>query len=180
MKNNIIKEIEEKLAKDEKIIFNDKFYNLLLDDYLLYFIHKNFNGIEYKIITYIKSFIKIILENKFNSNDNNKFNLEKLSVRLNWIESYSMEIISIIKIYLFLYSYNKGDELNKKIKDTITKISNEYNNLEISDNMKLINRTFYNIIDSLINVLICSLNIILSEIKDQERLNDLIDNLNNL
>ena len=79
-----------------------------------------------------------------------------------------------------MHSYNKGDELNKKIKDTIPEINNEYNNLEITNNMKLINRTFYNTIDSLINVLICNLNIILSEIKDQERLNDLIDNLNNL
>ena len=107
MKNNIIKKIEEKLAKGEKIKFNDKFYNLLFEDYLLYFIHKNFNGIEYKTITNIKSFIKIILENKFNSNDNNKFNLEKLSSQLNWIESYSMEIISIIKMYFFCIHITK-------------------------------------------------------------------------
>ena len=178
-KNNIIKEIEEKLAKGEKIIFYDKFYDLLFEDYLLYFIHKNIKEFELKKIINIKSFIKIILENKFNLNDN-KFNLEILSALLNWIETYSMEIISIINMYLFLNKYDKSNELNIKIKDTIPELNKEYDKLEISNNMKLINRTFYNIIDSLINILICNLNKILSEIKNQESLKDLIDNLNNV
>ena len=124
MKNNIIKEIEEKLAKGEKNIFYDKFYDLLFEDYLLYFIHKNIKEYEFKKIINIKSFIKIILENKFNLNDN-KFNLEILSAILNWIETYSMEIISIINMYLFLNKYEKSNELNEKIKGTIPELNKD-------------------------------------------------------
>ena len=175
MKNNIIKEVESKLAKGEK----NKFYNLLFEDYLLTFIDKNFKGLKYKSIFGIKAFMEIILENKFDLNENNS-DLEKLSFKVNWIESYSMEIISIIKMYIFLATFKKSDDLNKKIKDTISELNEEYNKLNISENSKLINRIFYITIGSLINTLIYDLNIILSGIKDQESLNVLLDNLNNI
>ena len=40
---------------------------------------------------------------------------DSLNALFNWIESYSMEIISLINLYIFLNKYKKGDELNKKI-----------------------------------------------------------------
>ena len=173
MKNNIIKEIDAKFAK------KNIFYNKLFDDYLLLFIDKNFKGQNNKSIISIKSFMKIILENKFNLNEDN-LDIQKISTLFNWIESYSLEIISMIKMFVFLNSYKKNDDLNEKIKNQIPKTNIDYNKLNISNNIKIINRVFYNIIDSLISILISDLNQILSEIKDQESLDTLLDNLNNI
>ena len=58
-------------------------------------------------------------------------------------------------------------------------LNKEYNDLKIDENIKIINRTFYVIIGSLINVFISDLDKILSEIKSQESLKNLLDNLNN-
>ena len=87
-KNKIIMEVESKLEKGEK----NKFYNLLFDDYLLFFIYRSFKEEKSIDIKNIKLFIYLILNNKF------KFNtiindMKNLSILLNWIESYSTEII---------------------------------------------------------------------------------------
>ena len=50
----------------------------------------------------------------------------------------------------------------------------------MNSNIKIINRVFYIITGSLINLLISNLNQILSKINEQESLNDLLDNLNNI
>ena len=173
--NNIIKEIETILPEGEK----NKFYNLLFEDYLFTFINKNLNLQKLKLINSIKPLMRTILENKFNFNENN-INLENFCTRLNWIESYSMEITSIIKMFIFLNSFKIEEDLNSRIKEKIKELNEEYNNFKLPENIKIINRIFYIIIGSLINLLISDLNKILSEIKDQQRHNDLLDNLNNL
>ena len=177
IKNNTIKEIELKLAKGEK----NKFYILLLEDYLLAFILKNLNLKQQnmEIILSIKSFLQIILNNKFNYTENN-INIENLSLQLNWIESYSMEIVSILNMFIFLNNFSKDINLNEKIKEKIDEINIEYDNFNISQNIKIINRVFYNIIGSLINLLISDLNKILAEIISQQSLNDLLNDLNNI
>ena len=174
-KNNLIKEIESRLSKGEKY----KFYNLLLEDYLLTFIIKNFNLQKFLSNANIIDFIKIILINKFNLNEKN-LNLEDISLIFNFIESYSMEIVSIIKMYIFLNSFKVGNELNQKIEEKISEINEKYNNMDIPENIKIINRVFYNTMETLINILIANLDKILLEIKTQENLNTLLDNLNNV
>ena len=174
-KNNLIKEIESRLSKGEKY----KFYNLLLEDYLLTFIIKNFNLQKFVSNANIIAFIKIILINKFNLNEKN-LNLEDISLIFNFIESYSMEIVSIIKMYIFLNSFKVGNELNQKIEEKISEINEKYNNIDIPENIKIINRVFYNTMETLINILIANLDKILLEIKTQENLNTLLDNLNNV
>ena len=177
MKNNIIKEIQQKNGKGLK----KKFYNLLLDDYLLTFIDKNFSNLKNDIMVSVKSFLKIIISHKFNLTEYNNIDLSNLSAQLNWIESYSIEIISIIKIYIFLNSNNKNpEEINKKIQDVLPKLNKEYTNLKITNNVKKINGAFYNIIGSLINILISDLNIFLSEVEDQENLNVLLNKFNSI
>ena len=176
LQNDIIKEIEAKFAKGEK----NKLYNLLLEDYLLYFINKNFNGQNFNKISQIKLFLKILLDNKFPSNENSS-DLNKISTQFNWLESYSLEIISIIKMYIFLESFKKNnDDCNQKIKEKIPEINQKYNDLNLGENIKIINRVFYNIIGSLINIFILNLEQILSEIKNQESLNNLLENLNSI
>ena len=91
-----------------------------------------------------------------------------------------MEITSIIKMFIFLNSFKIEEDLNARIKEKIKELNEEYNNFNLPENIKIINRIFYIIIGSLINLLISDLNKILSEIKDQQRHNDLLDNLNNL
>ena len=173
-KITIINEIEKKLVEEEK----NKFYNLLLSDYLLTFIDKNFKGMTKELINNLKSFVNIILDNKFDLKENN-LDLENLSSILNWIDSYSMEIISFINIYKYLSSNKNGANLIKMIIDKIPELSKKYDNLKLSTNIKLINKVFYIIIGSLINLLFYELNQILLEIEDQESLNNLLDNLNN-
>jgi len=176
MKNNILKKIEAVLPKGEK----HKFYSLLFEDYLLTFINKNFKELKYKSLINIKSFLKIILENKFNLNDN-YINLLGFFNRFNWIESYSKEIVLIIKIYIFLNLYIEDDELNKKIKETISEINQEYKNKYYNNNnIKIINSVFYIIIDALINIFISGLNQIFIKIKSQESLSNLLNDLNNI
>ena len=171
-----VKEIESALAKGEKI----EFYKLLLDDYLLTFINKNIKRIELKEIKSIKAFIKIILENKFSFNENS-LDLKNLSTQLNWLESYSLEIISIIQMYIFLNSFENENDLIDKIKNIISELNEEYNNNNIiPKTIKIINRVFYIIIGSLIRILISDLNQILSDINNQISLDKLLDNLNNI
>ena len=153
---------------------------LLFEDYLLYYIFKNFNEQKKELIASIKDFIKILLNIKFNFEDNT-IDLLNLATRINWIQSYSMEIVTIIKTYIFLNSFEKGEDLNKKIKIKIQELGVLYNNnIDINNNIKIINRPFYNIIGALINILISNLSQILSEIKNQEKLNELLDKLNNI
>ena len=171
-----LKEIESTLAKGEKI----EFYKLLLDDYLLTFINKNIKMIEFKTIKSIKTFIKIILENKFNFNENS-LDPKNVSTQLNWLESYSLEIISIIQLYIFLNTFENENDLIDKIKNIISGLSEENNNNnDIPKNIKIVNRVFYIIIGSLIRILISDLDQILSDIKDQISLDKLLDNLNNI
>ena len=178
IKNNIIKEIEENLAKGEKV----KFYYLLLDDYLLTFICKFLKNQKLKTINNIKSFVKIFLNYKYKFNEN-CLNLTLLLKIFIWIELYSLEIISIIKMYSFMNSFIKNDvlnNLNEEIKDKISELNQEYENLEMNKNIKNINGIFNNIIGSLIIIFISNLNHILSEIKGEENLTILLDNLNDI
>ena len=91
-KNVILKEIESKFNESEK----NKFYNLFLKDYLLYFIFKNSIEEKETDINNIKSFLEIILMDKFKLNINYLDRKDLLNLLI-WIESYSMEIITIIK-----------------------------------------------------------------------------------
>ena len=179
-KNKLIKEIEIKFQKGKKNIF----YNLLIEDYLFYFIDSNFKGQKLISINYIKSFMKIILCNKFDFKESNS-DIYDVSTMLNWIQSYSYEIVCLIKLYSSLNSFiqnndENNNKLDEKIKKNITESNYEYENLDINKNIKIINRVFYNIIGSLIKTLIIDLNNILSNIKNQEQFNNLLDNLNNL
>ena len=174
-KNHIINEIE-KMAKGEK----NKLYNLLFDDYIFYFIKKNFKEEKLNSISSIKSFIKIILDNKINLNENG-LDLKKISMQINWLEAYSLEIIPIIKMYSFLDLYKKDNDLNENIKKKIKEMNQKYKKKsDINQNTKMVNRVFYNIIGSLINILISNINQILSEIKAQENLENLLDNFKGL
>ena len=92
-----------------------------------------------------------------------------------------MEIISIIRLFLFFNSFNYANcNLIEKIKNNIKELNEEYDKYNISKDIKIINRPFYNIISSLIKVIISDLENILSSINDQEKFNNLLDNLNNI
>ena len=176
-KNDLIKEIESKFGKGEKI----KFYNLLLEDYLLYFInnYNEENKLSLSSIVNIKEIIKIILSSKFGTQKNEDTKI--ISQKFNWIESYSIEIISIIKLFLFLNSFNHtNNNLIEKIKNNIIELNEEYDKFNINNNIKLINRPFYIMIGSLIKIIISDLENILSNIQDQEKFNNLLDDLNNI
>ena len=177
LKNNLIKDIKG-LDKGMK----NKFSDLLEEDNLLSFIEQNFKGLTIQSMIYVKEFMEIILKNKFKDDKYNNLNLDfqKISFVLNWIESYSIEIITIINFYLFLHSFENNNDLNKMIEKKISEINKEYENLNINNNIKIINRIFYIIIGSLISILISKLNIILSKIKEKNDLNKLIDSLNNI
>ena len=60
-------------------------------------------------------------------------------------------------------------------KEKIPEMNQKYNDLNLGENIKIINRVFYNIIGSLINIFILNLDQILSEIKNQESLNNLLE-----
>ena len=176
-KDELIKEIESKFGKGDKI----KFYNLLLEDYLLYFIIKYYedNKLSLSSIINIKEIIKIILSNKFGINKDE--DIKFISQQLNWIESYSMEIISIIKLFLFLNSFNYANRnLIEKMKNNIKELNEEYDKYNITKNIKIINRPFYSMIGSLIKIIISDLEIILSSIQGQEKFNNLLNDLNNI
>ena len=178
MKNKIIQKIEEKLAKSSK----NKIYNLLLDDYLFYFVYKNFKELNLETMINIKPFLRIILDNVDNKSTLNENNIDigKISPLFNWVETYSMEIIPIIQMYLFLNSFKKEEQLNKRIKEEIANLNNEYKELNISENIKIINRIFYITIGSLIKILISELSQILSGINNKENLDELLDKMNNI
>jgi len=176
-KIELIKNFESKFGKYEKI----KFYNLILEDYLLYFINKyyEYNKLSQSSITNIKEIIKIILSNKFGTYKDG--DIRNISQQLNWIESYSMEIISIIKIFIFLDSFNYTNcNLIEKMKNNIKELNEEYDKIKITQNIKIINKPFYSMIGSLIKILISDLENILSNIHDQEKFNILLDDLNNI
>ena len=175
LKNDLIKEIKKTFGKGEK----NKFCNLLFEDYLLYFIDNHFKGQNIQSMISVKDLMIIIVNNKFGSNNKN-LDIENISLKFNWIESYSIEIVSVIKFYLFLYSFENNNNLNEKIRNNISELNNEYEIFNTSANIKLINRVFYNIIGSLIRILISELNNILSKIKEQNDLDALVDNLNNI
>ena len=175
LKNELIKDIEQNFGKAEK----NKFYNLLLEDNLLYFIDNHFKEQNVQSMISIKEFMKIILDNKYDSSKMNS-DIKNISLKFNWIESYSIEIISVIEFYIFLYSFENNNGINEKIKNNISELNNDYEIFNINANIKLINRVFYIIIGALIRILISELNNILSKIKDQKDLDILVDNLNNI
>ena len=178
LKNNLIIDIKVNFDKGEKKDFSD----LLVEDNLLSFIEKNFKELSIQSTLKVKEFLGIILKNKFDDIKYNSLNLDfqKISLELNWIESYSIEIITIINFYLFLHSFENNNELNKTVENKISEINIDYENLSIDNNIKIINRIFYIIIGSLIRTLISKLNVIISKIKEKNDLNQLIDNLNNI
>ena len=175
LKNELIKDIEQNFGKAEK----NKFYNLLLEDNLLYFIDNHFKEQNVQSMISIKEFMKIILDNKYDSSKMNS-DIKNISLKFNWIESYSIEIISVIEFYIFLYLFENNNGINEKIKNNISELNNDYEIFNINANIKLINRVFYIIIGALIRILISELNNILSKIKDQKDLDILVDNLNNI
>ena len=175
-KNNLIKDIKVNFGKAEKI----KFCNLLLEDDLLNFIDKNFKGLTIQSMICLKEFLKIILNNKFDLKNYKNYDFQKISHIFNLIESYAIEIITIMNFYIFLKSFENNNNLNEKIEKYISEIRNEYDGLNINKNIKIINRIFYIIIGSLIYILISELNNIVSKIKEKNDLNNLIDNLNNI
>ena len=171
---DIIKIMGSKLDQGVKI----KFYNLLFKDYILYFINKYYKEEKDFNINDIKSLIEMILDNKFKIN-NIQIDLKIISSTLIWIESYSMEILLIIKFYNYISMFIKG-KLLEKIRNEIILLNNQYDNLEIDKNIIIVNRVFYIILASLIKVFISNLSDILSPIKDIENYNFLINNLKNI
>jgi len=92
-----------------------------------------------------------------------------------------MELISIIKLFLFLNSFNNANfNLIENIKNNIIDLNEEYDKYNINKNIKIINRPFYSMIGSLIKVIISHLENILSNIQEQEKFNNLLDELNNI
>jgi len=76
-----------------------------------------------------------------------------------------MELISIIKLFLFLNSFNNANfNLIENIKNNIIDLNEEYDKYNINKNIKIINRPFYSMIGSLIKVIISHLENILSNI----------------
>ena len=169
--NKIIKSI-----KDEDYGIKEQFFNILLEDYLLFFIYKNYKEEKSIYINDFKLFFKMILNNKFDMNKTN--NIKDFCSKINWIETYSFELISILTIFGFL---------RESINDLINKVNEQLNKNKLilkpknySDNLNLINGVFYLCIESLIQILIINLNILLKKIKFQEQFNNFINELNNI
>ncbi len=66
------------------------------------------------------------------------------------------------------------------MKNNIKELNEEYDKYNITKNIKIINRPFYSMIGSLIKIIISDLEIILSSIQDQEKFNNLLNDLNNI
>ena len=174
IKNKAIKKIESEFNKGDK----DQFYKFLLSDYLIFLIYKYLKDEKIISIMDIKLFIQIILELKFESNTNN-IDFQKLCVEINWIGTYISEIISIIKVYIFLNNFD-NDNLIEKIKNKFEDLNSEFESLEVNENMKLINKVFFIIIGSLVKVYISNINNFLSTIEDQNKFNIQKDNISNI
>ena len=174
IKNKTIKKIESDFNKGDK----DQFYKFLLSDYLIFLIYKYIKDEKIISIMDIKLFLQIILELKFGSNTNN-IDFQNLCVEINWIGTYIFEIIPIIKVYIFLNTFDNNN-LIEKIKNNFEDLNSEYESLEINDNMKLINKVFFIIIGSLIKVFISNINNFLLTIEDQNKFNIQKDNISNI
>ena len=186
IKNEIIKKVES-INGEEKSIF----YKLLLDDFLYFLIFKYIKEEKDHSIINIKSFIYIVLSIL----PKEEIDLNNLAVQLNWLVTYINEIIEIVKLFSFLNQYPKIDCVNDKIKNNIPELTEElkkyipeiteefkknYKTNGFGENMILVNEIFYVIIGSLIKIFIINLTNIISEIKDQDKFNQLLYNLNNM
>ena len=168
-KNEIIKNI-----KNLDFGIKEQFFTLLFEDYLLFYININYKEETKYNKNELKIFLKKIITKKF---ENNKIvNIKDFCSKVNWLESYSTEIIPLLNTFGFLREsiQNLHDELNNGIK-TI-----KLNSENASFNWKIVNEVFYLYNETLIKILVSNLDILMSKIKKQEEFNQLIDELNNI
>ena len=154
-----------------------KIFKLLFEDYLFYIINKNKNYITVNKKDNIKPFLDVLINYKFETKENE--NLESISKKMLWLEAYYIDyIIPIIKFFLFLESLeikNIFELLNKNNFGDIDK------NQGIKENKKIVNKSFYNIISSLLRIFFLNLNAIIDKINEEKILKKFVDDLvNNL
>jgi len=168
-KEIFISKIIDKLKEEELNLF----YEMLINDYYIFFINNNLNynnnnSLSMNIVS-IKKMLSLLIKTKNEKygirikeqNEEeiklkNKNKLKEIANTINWIECYKEEIIIILKIYAKLDL--KIDNLYELIKDIFdgNKFNIKYEN--ISDRNPqytgIVNEVFYLIIESLVTILI--------------------------
>ena len=176
LKNEIIKEFTP-----SDIGIRKKFYELILKDYLLFFIIDNNIEKDLKTINEILKFMRIILANKNKCEYKDiHSDIGKIIICIIWIESYSEELETLIKFFRLLYSYEKSDISNliEKIENYTKKFEDEYNKYNVKINEQIVNKTFYILIGSLIRILIFDCDLIISNIECNQKLIEFKNELN--
>ena len=189
IKNEIfISKIINKLTEDELNLF----YEILINDYYIFFINNNLNYNDNNTISTniesIKKMLSLLIEiknekygnkieeqNEQEINIKNKNKLKEIANTINWIECYKEEIIIILKIYAKLDL--KINNLYELIKDIINGNKNNIKN-ENSDRSPqytaIVNEVIFLGIDSLLKILISNEKLF-KDINDVQKLIELIN-----
>ena len=158
-----------------KIIYNqDTTYlpNLLLDDYLKSFIIKYLkkNDINYKNNESILSFLKLIIKIRLSENNNHhydfKYTINELAKIILFTQGYKIDIMNLLNIYNDLKKYCV--DIDKFIEQVLNEniIKYEYSNIN-QKNSKIVNITFFNIIESLSRSLLLYSVVLIQEDKNK-------------
>ena len=142
-----------------KIDDENLFYDLLLEDYYTIFIGKNLKIDDDKnFVNVLKKVLKLFVSlRRKEGNEKEKENgLECLANTINWVESFSDEIIIILQVF---YKLNKIiDNLFDKIQENTKKINLDTNN----------SNAILNMIDSILNVVTSDAQIYIEKDQEQE------------
>ena len=190
-KENYISKIMEKL--DEKDLY--LFYEILINDYYIFFINNNLNynfkNSKSLSIESIRRMLVLLIKTKNKKYGNkveekeeeeeeeenkiklkNKNKLREIANTINWIECYKKEITIILRTYAKmnlkiknLYELVKDNIINKNIKYEISERSPQYT--------EIINEIIFLGIESLLKILINEK--LLEDINDDEKLIELIN-----
>ena len=159
--DELIQKIYSKCTQENEIV---EFYDLLLNDYFIFII--NDNDLDKNSVDNSKKFLNLIadlIDEKFSKrinenndkepiNENKRENpIKTIANKINWIECYKGEIISLLKIYLRIDS--KVYNLYK----TIVEINNYYKSINKTINIKaenapIINSIIFQLLDLLLKI----------------------------
>ena len=179
----IIKENQDKTNELYNLIMNDYYmifvYNNLRDKKSIIKNEKNIINMDYiddckNLLDYMINLRNMIIIPYLKINEKEINILNKISMNINWIESYKEEILIIMKIFLRLNALSEKLKLFDQIKKIIDEKQIKYEiSLRNPEYTRIVNEVFFLLIDSILRIITSKDEIY--NIESNEQLFDLIN-----
>ena len=169
-KNENIKSIimENDIIKNEfAVSFLEDYYNIFIYNNLVNYIKpEENNNKKYKFdLSELKNVLKLIV--KYNENINHDLDLESIVSIINWIETYSIEIAYILKIYIMLRKYidNIYSSMEKTLKEGLI---NYGDNEKCQEYTSVVNKALFNGFEAILKIITSSIELYTKREKKEE------------